>query len=342
MKLSELASKLGLELRGDGEAEVFAPAPIEAAAPGTLVFVANEKYAAILEKTSAGCAILTGELALRARCAVLISGNPYYDFSRAVEIFFPLLRPRTGIDPTARIAADAKIGENASVGAFSAIGEGVRIGRNAVIHPHVTIYPGVTVGDDFTCHSHVSIREGVSIGSRVTIHNGAVIGADGFGFGEHQGGLFKIPQVGTVVIDDEVEIGANSTVDRATMGATILRRGVKLDDLVHIGHNCDIGEYSRFAAHVGLAGSVRVGKWCQFGGQSGSADHAIIGDRVQVVAQSGLHNNVKSDAIMAGTPAVEIRLWRRYVAALPRLGELVRRVRAIEARVEELGRTTRS
>ncbi len=341
MKLKELASRLGLELRGDGETEVFVPAPIEAAAPGTIIFVAGEKYAPILERASAACAIVTPELAARARCAVLISSNPYYDFSRVLEIFFPPLRPRAGIDPTAHIAPDAQIGEKASIGAFSAIGAGVRIGKNAVIHPHVTIYPGVTVGDDFTCHSQVSIREGVSLGNRVTILNGAVIGADGFGFGEHAGGLFKIPQVGTVVIEDDVEIGANSTIDRATIGATIIRRGVKLDNLVHIGHNCEVGEYSRFAAHVGLAGSVRVGKWCQFGGQAGCADHANIGDRVLVVAQSGIHNDVKAGSIVGGTPAVEVRFYRRYAAVLPRLGELVRRIRALETRLEELAQSGR-
>lgn len=160
------------------------------------------------------------------------------------------------------------------------------IGRNAVIHPHVTIYPNVCIGDDFTCHSQVSIREGVTIGNRVTLLNGAVIGADGFGFVEHGGDLIKVPQAGTVAIEDDVEIGANTTIDRATMGATIIRRGVKLDNLIQIGHNCEVGEFSRMAAQAGLAGSVRVGQWCQFGGQSGFADHAKIGDRARVIAQA--------------------------------------------------------
>ncbi len=336
MKLKELALRLGLELRGDGETEVLAPAPIEAARPGAIVFVAGEKYAAALEQTPASCAIVPAELAPRAKCAVLISSNPSYHFARVLEIFFPPLRPPAGVDPAARIAPGARLGENASVGAFSVIGPGVSIGKNAVVHPHVTIYPGVTIGDDFICHSQVSIREGVSIGNRVTILNGAVIGADGFGFGEHEGGLFKIPQAGIVVVGDDVEIGANSMVDRATVGATILHRGVKLDNLVHIGHNCEIGEYSRFAAQVGLAGSVRVGRWCQFGGQAGCADHVDIGDRVLVTAKSGIHNDVKSDTIVGGTPAVEVRTYRRYVAALSRLPEMVRRIRTLETRVGEL------
>jgi len=336
MKLKELASKLAREFRGDGDTDIFMPAPIEAAGPGTIIFVANEKYAPMLETTSAACAIVPEEFAARAKCPVLISPNPYFDFSRVLELFFPPLKPAPGIDPTARIAPDAIIGENASVGALAVIGAGARIGKNAIIHPHAVIYPGVTIGDDFVCHSHVSVREGVSIGSRVTILSGAVVGADGFGFGEHEGGLFKIPQVGTVVIEDDVEIGSNSTIDRATIGATILHRGVKLDDQVHIGHNCEIGEYSRFAAMVGIAGSVKIGEWCQFGGNSGCADHVTIGDRVMVAAKSGIHADIESDTIVGGVPAVDVRQWRRYAMALPRLPELVRRMRALEDRVERL------
>lgn len=336
MKLSELASRLGREFRGHGEVEIFMPAPIEAAAPGTIIFVANEKYAPMLETTSAACVIVPEQFAARAKCPVLISPNPYFDFSRVLEIFFPPLKPPIGIDPTAHIAPSATIGENASIGALAVIGAGARIGKNAVIHPHAVIYPNVTIGDDFTCHSHVSIREGMSIGNRVTILSGAVIGADGFGFGEHDGGLFKIPQVGTVVIEDDVEVGSNSTVDRATIGATILHRGVKLDDQVHIGHNCEIGEYSRFAAMVGIAGSTKIGKWCQFGGNSGCADHVTIGDRVMVAAKSGIHTDVASDTVVGGVPAVDVRQWRRYAMALPRLPELIRRMRALEDRVERL------
>jgi UDP-3-O-[3-hydroxymyristoyl] glucosamine N-acyltransferase len=339
MKLKELATRLGIEFRGDGETEILMPAPIEAAGPGTVIFVANEKYTPMLATTTASCVIVPREFAERAKCPVLLSTNPYYDFARVLEIFFPAHRPPPGIDASARVATDASIGANASVGAHAAIGARVRIGKNAVIHPHATIYPGVTIGDDFICHSHASIREGVSIGNHVTILNGAVIGADGFGFGEHAGGLFKIPQVGTVVLEDDVEIGANSTVDRATIGATILHRGVKLDNQVHIGHNCEIGEYSRFAAQVGIAGSVKIGKWCQFGGNSGCADHVVIGDRVMVAAKSGIHADVANDTVVGGYPAVDARQWRRYAMTLPRLPELVRRMRALEEKVAQLFKT---
>lgn len=333
MKLRALASKLGLEMRGDGEREIVSPAPLEAAGPGAIIFVVGAKYAANLRATTAACAIVPAELADEAPCAILISTNPAADFAHVLEIFFPPYRAAPGIDASARVAADAKIGDNASIGAGVAIASGVTIGRDAVIYPNVTIYPGVRIGDGFVCHSSVSIREGVTIGNRVTLLNGCVIGADGFGFVEYRGGLVKIPQVGSVIIEDEVEVGANATIDRATMGATIIRRAAKLDNMVHIGHNCEVGEYSRFAAQVGLAGSVRVGQWCQFGGQSGLADHARIGDRVRVVAQSGIPHDVGADATVGGTPAMEVRTWRRMAALLPRLPELARRIRALEKRI---------
>ncbi len=332
MKLNELASRLELKLRGDGDIEIAAPAPIEAAGPGTIIFVAGDKYLTALRATKASCAIVPAALVSEAPCATLQSDSPYVDFARVLDIFFPPYRPAAGIDPTARIAPDAKIAAGASIGAFCVIGSHVTIGSAAVIHPHVVIYPRVRIGDDFTCHSHVSIREDVTIGNRVTILNGAVIGGDGFGFIERDEGLMKIPQVGGVIIEDDVEIGANSTIDRATVGATAIRRGAKLDNLVHIGHNCEIGEYSRFAAHAGLAGSVKVGKWCQFGGQSGCADHAKIGDRAKVAAQSGIHNDLAEDAVVGGTPAIDIRTWRRLAAIRPRLPGVLRRIRALEER----------
>src|ERR1700680_2761542 len=285
MKLRELASRLGLTPHGSGEIEIAAPASLEAAAPGTIIFVASAKYLEALRSTSAACAIVPAELADAAPCAVLISDNPYADFARVLEIFFPPYRPAPGIDPRACIAPDATIGANASIGASAVIGAGVSIGRDAVIHPNVTIYPNVRIGDRFTAHSGVSVREGSVVGNRATLLNGGGIGARGFGFVEEKGDLTKIPQVGIVVIEDDVEIGANSTVDRAMMGATVLHRGVKLDDQVHIGHNCEIGESSRFSGHTGISGSTRIGKWCLFGGQVGCADHVTIGDRVMVVAK---------------------------------------------------------
>jgi UDP-3-O-[3-hydroxymyristoyl] glucosamine N-acyltransferase len=335
MKLAEIAARLELELNGDGAIEILTPAPIEAAGPGTITFASGPKYATALRASGASCAIVPAEMAGEARGATIISANPPFDFARVLTLFFPPYRPATGIDPSAHIAADVTIGEGASIGAYAVIGSGAVIGRNAVIHPHVTIYPKVTIGDDFTCHSQVSIREGVTIGNRVTLLNGAVIGADGFGFVEHNGDLIKVPQAGSVVIEDDVEIGANTTVDRATMGATIIRRGVKLDNLIQIGHNSEVGEFSRMAAQAGLAGSVKVGQWCQFGGQSGFADHAKVGDRARVIAQAGVHNDLAADALVGGAPAIDMRVFRRMVAVEPRLPELARRLRALEQKIAE-------
>lgn len=330
MKLGELAVALGLELRGDRELEIAGPAPIEIAGPGTVSFVSQPRYLAMLERVNPACVIAPWEMAERIGCAVLVSDNPALDFARALAIFHPPYRPAPGVHPTAQIADDVRIAEDASIGAYVVIGCGVRIGARAVLHPHVTIYPNVAIGDDFTCHSQVSIREGVVIGDRVVLHNGAVIGSEGFGFVEIEGRLAKIPQTGNVVLESDVEIGAHTTIDRATVGSTTIRRGVKLDNLVHIGHNCEIGAFSRFAALTGIAGSSRVGQWCEFGGQTGVADHARIGDRVRVAAQSGIPNQIANGLTVGGTPAVEIRLWRRQFAALLRLPELFHRVRLLE------------
>jgi UDP-3-O-[3-hydroxymyristoyl] glucosamine N-acyltransferase len=334
MKLGQLSAALGLELRGDAELEISAAVPLEAAMAGTISFVSQPRYLAMLERVAPSCLIIAAELAARAQCAALISSNPALDFARALEILHPPQRPPAGIDPTAHIAPDAQIGPEASIGAFVVIGAGVKIGARAVIHPQVTIYPKVSIGNDFVCHSQVSIREQVVIGDRVVLHNGAVIGSEGFGFVPVGEGLAKIPQVGNVVLESDVEIGANTSIDRATVGSTYLRRGVKLDNLIHIGHNCDIGAYSRFAAFTGIAGSTKVGEWCEFGGQTGVADHVTIGNRVRVAAQSGIPGNIVGDNItISGAPAIEIKRWRRQMAAYLSLPELVKRIRALERKV---------
>src|SRR5579875_159225 len=332
MKLGELAAALELQLRGDADIDIGTAVPLEAACPGTLSFVSNPRYLAMLERVTPSALIMPEELTQGVRCAVLISANPAVDFARALAILYPAFRPPAGISPNAQVAPDAQIGPDASIGAFVTIGAGVKIGALAVIHPQVTIYPGVSIGDDFLCHSNVSIRENVVIGDRVVLHIGCVIGSEGFGFVEIGGGLAKIPQVGNVVLESDVEIGANTTIDRATVGSTFIRHGVKLDNMIHIGHNCDIGAYSRFAAFTGIAGSTRIGQWCEFGGQTGVADHVTIGDRVRVAAQSGIPGNIGSNLTVSGAPALEIRRWRRQMAAYVKLPELVRRIRALERR----------
>jgi UDP-3-O-[3-hydroxymyristoyl] glucosamine N-acyltransferase len=337
MKLAELAERLRCELRGDGTIEIRAVRSLEEAGDGDLAFLANPRYAAQAAATKASAVIVAAD-AGDLPCATLRTSNPYLAFAEALGLFHVPRRPPSGIHPTAVVATSARIAEPVSIGAHAVIGEDAEIGPEAVIHPHVTIYAGVRIGRGFTAHAGVVVREDVVIGDRVTLHAGVVLGADGFGFAPTPQGAVKIPQTGIVVVEDDVEIGANTTIDRATLGATVIRRGAKLDNLVMVGHNCEVGAHSFLAAQVGLAGSTKIGRGVQMGGQAGAAGHLTIGDGVQVVAQSGVPNSVPAGRIVGGYPAIEVTRWRRASAALLRLPQLLQRVRRLERAV--LGRPT--
>jgi UDP-3-O-[3-hydroxymyristoyl] glucosamine N-acyltransferase len=329
MQLAELAKLLGCELRGDGSVEISRAAPIEHAGRGDITFVGNQRYARFLAGLAASAVILPPD-APEVPLPSLRAADPYLTFARVVEHFYRPVPMPPGIHPTAQIAASAHVGAGAAIGAYAVIGDDVRIGVDARIAPHVVIYPEVVIGDRFVAHAHVTVRERVRIGSDVVLHGGAVIGSEGFGYVPEQGGIRRLLQAGDVVIEDEVEVGANTTVDRAMVGSTVLRRGVKLDNLVMVAHGCEIGEYSMLAGQAGLSGSTRVGAWVRMGGQVGAAGHLTIGDGAQVAAQSGLHNSVAAGATVGGTPAVAVSVWRRMSAAAARLPELIRRVRRIE------------
>ena len=332
MMLGELAERLGCELRGEATIAIAAIRGLEEAGPGDLTFLANPRYAAQLAATRASAAIVaTGSAELS--IATLRADNPYLCFARALAIFHRPLCPPAGIHPTAVVAPSASIAEPVSIGAHVVIGDDVVIGPGATIHPQVTIYPGVQIGRDFVAHAGVVVREHVRIADRVVLHPGVVIGADGFGFAPGPEGAVKVPQIGIVVLEDDVEIGANTTVDRATLEATIIRRGAKLDNLVMVAHNCEVGAHSFLAAQVGIAGSTKIGRGVQMGGQAGAAGHLVIGDGVQVAAQSGVPNSVPAGRIVGGYPAIDVSLWRRTSAALLRLPELLRRVRRLERRM---------
>jgi len=332
MTLAEIAARLGCELRGDGAIAINAIRGLEEAGPGDLAFLANPKYAAQLATTRASAVIVAKEHA-DLPIATLRADNPYLCFAQALALFHHPVEEPAGVHPTAVVAASARIAESASIGAYTVIGEDVVIGPRAVLHPHVTIYRGVRIGAEFVAHAGVVVREDVRIGDRVVLQPGVVIGADGFGFAPGPTGAVKIPQAGTVVVEDDVEIGANTTVDRATLEATIVRRGAKLDNLVMVAHNCEVGAHSFLAAQVGIAGSTKIGRGVQMGGQAGAAGHLTIGDGVQVAAQSGVPNSVPAGTVVGGYPAIEVGLWRRTSAALLRLPELLRRVRRLEKRV---------
>lgn len=333
MKLREIAQKLGCELRGDPDIEISRVAGIEEAAPGDLTFVANRKYVRFIKSTRASAIILGYDIP-DIGTPSLRTDNPYLAFARALELFHRPPTPERGVHPTAVIAEDVKLGENASVGAYAVIGRGCVIGRNAVIHPHAVLYPGVVVGNDVVLHSHVTIRENCRLGNRVVVQNGSVVGSDGFGFApEGDGTYYKIQQTGSVIVEDDVDIGACVAIDRAAVGETRIRRGAKIDNLVQVGHGCDVGENSVLAAQTGLAGSTRLGRNVQAGGQVGFAGHLTVGDGAVVTAQSGVPRDVPAGAVISGSPAIENAVWRRAVAAFAQLPDLLKRVRELDRRL---------
>jgi UDP-3-O-[3-hydroxymyristoyl] glucosamine N-acyltransferase len=336
VKLRALAEHLGCRLEGDGDVEITGVAGIETAGPGQVTFLANAKYQAVLGRTGASAVILRDEH-VSAPCAILRTADPYLMFARAVGIFAPAWRPPSGIHPMAAVAPSATIGPDTSIGAFVAIGEDARIGARAVVFPNVTIGAGATIGDDCVIHSNVSIRERVVIGDRVILQNGVVVGADGYGFVRRGDGTHeKIPQVAAVIIEDDVELGANTTIDRPAVGETRIKAGTKIDNLVMIGHGVTVGRNVLMAAQVGVAGSTEIGDDAIFGGQVGIGGHLSIGRGTIAVGQSGITNSVPEGAMLAGYPAIDNREWRRSSVIFRRLPELKKRIEELEARVAEL------
>jgi len=336
MKLSDLATALGCDLHGDGSIEISGVAGMDAAGPAELTFLANPKYAPKVKYTRAA-AILASEPVRGHPVATLVSGNPYLDFARALALFYQPPRPPPGIHPSAAIAASARIGEGASIGPFAVVGERVTMGRNAVLHPHVVIYEGAEIGDDFIAHSHAVVREFCRVGHRVILQNGVVVGGDGFGFAKRaDGSHHKIVQSGVTVIDDDVEIQTLTSVDRATVGETRVRRGAKIDSLVQVGHASVIGEDNIICAQAGLAGSSILGRNVLLAGQAGISGHLTIHDDAVVYAQSGIGGDVAAGAMVSGSPAFDAALWRRAITAFPKLPELVKAVRQLEKRLARL------
>jgi UDP-3-O-[3-hydroxymyristoyl] glucosamine N-acyltransferase len=334
--LGQLAERLGCELSGDPRIEILGVSTIEKAGPGEITFLANMKYAPKV-KSSRAAAIIASEPIPNILAATLISSNPYYDFACALALYYQAPKPPSGIHPTACIAPTAKLGPNAAIGAYVVVGEKTTIGANAVLHPHAVIYDGCTIGDDFTAHSHVSVREYTRIGNRVTLHNGVVVGGDGFGFAKgNDGRQYKIVQSGITVLEDDVEIQTLTSVDRATIGETRVKRGAKLDSLVQIGHACVVGEDNIICGQTGLAGSTVLEENVIMAGQTGSSGHLTIHKNAIVWAQSGVGHDVPEGAIVSGSPAFDSRDWLRASAAYSRLPELLRTVRALERRVAQL------
>ncbi len=342
MKLREIAEKLNCRLEGDPQAKITGVAGIDHAQAGHLTFLANRRYFSALQTTRASAVLLEDGVAIHRDpgappIAALRTPNPYLAFAKALEFFYQPPRYAPGIHPTAIVSPSARLGEGAHIGPYCFVDENVAIGRNAVLHSFVTLYRGAQIGDGFFAHAHAVVREDCRIGNRVTLQNGVVIGGDGFGFAKQPDGRwYKMVQSGPAVIEDDVEIQANSCVDRATVGETRISRGAKLDDLVLVGHASRVGEDALLCGQVGLAGSTRVGKGCILAGQVGAAGHLGIGDGAVLTAQSGVPNDVPPRALFSGYPAIENKQWLKNTAALNRLPELQKTVRELQAEVDRL------
>jgi len=328
MRLKEIAEKLGARLDPpDAEVEISSVGAIETALPGQITFAVSSKYAPIARATRATALIVDEKFPALDKPTLRIR-NPQFAYARAVELLNAQPREKRGIHATAVIDPSARIGSNASIGACVVIGADVEIGEGCTLLPHVVIYRDVKIGKNFFAHAHVSIRESCAIGDNVLLHNGVVIGSDGFGFAkDDSGNWYKIPQTGRVVIEDNVEVQANSCIDRASLGETRIGRNTKIDNLTHVAHNCVVGENSMLCAQVGLAGSTEIGKNVILAGQVGVAGHCKIGDGVVVTAQSGTHGDIPAGAMISGSPAFDHRQWLRSVTAFTKLPELVRAVR---------------
>lgn len=331
MKLSAIAKALDARLEnGAPETEIHGVNGIEQAGPGQLTFVSNPKYAAAARSTRAS-AVIVAEDFPPIPVAMLRAKNPYLSFAQALQLFHQPRRYAPGVHPTAVVDASAKIGTNAHIGPYVVIEEDVEIGSNAVLVAHVVIYRGAKIGDDFFAHAHAVVRENCRVGNRVLLQNGVVIGADGFGFAKTaQGHWHKIPQPAPAVIEDDVEVQANACIDRASVGETRIGRGVKIDNLVQVGHGSQVGEDALLCAQVGLAGSTEIGKRVILTGQVGVVGHCKVGENAIVTPQSGVANDIAAGALVSGSPAVDHKAWLKYSAILPRLPEIARAVRKKE------------
>lgn len=336
MKLGELAKRLGAELRGDPELEITGVKGIEEAGPTEITFVANPRYAALARSTNAAAVIVEPEFQ-EIPTATLRVKNPYLAFSRALGAFHKPPTYAPGVHHTAVVDPSAEIGASAHIGPYAVVGPNVRIGPHATLLPHVVIYPGVQIGSHFFAHAHAVVRENCVLGDHVTLENGAIVGSDGFGFAKDEAGHWeKIPQSGPVRIGNRVDVQANATVDRATVGATEIGDGSKIDNLVQIGHGSHVGKDSLLCAQTGLAGSSVIGNHVILAGQVGIAGHCTVGDGVILTAQSAVSHDVPPGKMISGSPGFDNRIWLRAVTLFQRLPELAKRLAALEARMEKL------
>ncbi len=337
IKASELAEALGCAFLGEGDVLIKGASSIDKAEEGDLTFFANVKFKQAL-LTTAASAIISKEDVGRDDITVIISDNPIYTFARALWILFPPHKPAPSISSLASIHQESHVSDSATIMPFSCIEKGVTVEKNAVIYPGVYLGEDVFIGENTVIHPSVTVHRGCKLGKNVIIHSGAVIGGDGFGFARHGGGYLKIPQIGTVVIEDDVEIGCNATIDRAALGETRIKKGTKLDNLVQVGHNVEIGEDCIIASQTGISGSVKIGNWVMLGGQTGVADHIEIDSGIMVGAKSGIpwSLSAKKSQGWSGIPAVPHNKWLRIAVSMEKIPDMLRKITQIEEELKKI------
>lgn len=325
-------------IEGDENATVNTFAKIEDGKPGAISFLSNPKYTHYIYDTESSIVLVdkSVELEKPTKATLIKVDNAYECVAKLLQLYESMKPKKTGIDSLAFVSPSAKIGENVYIGAFAYIGDNVVIGDGCQIYPNVVICENAKVGNDCLFYPNVTIYHDCHVGNRVTLHAGSVVGSDGFGFAPSENGYDKIPQIGIVTIEDDVEIGANTCIDRSTMGSTYVRKGVKLDNLVQIAHNTDIGAYTVMSAQVGIAGSTKVGQWCMFGGQVGIAGHITIGNKVFLGAQSGVPSSLKDDQTLIGTPPMEKLPYFKSQAIFQKLPDLYKQIQKLQKEVDEL------
>jgi len=334
--LRELAEHLGCRLEGDGALVITRVADLASAGPGDVTFFSNPKYARALAATRATAVIAADGVEVPDTAAVLRTPTPYVAFARALGLLHPQPAPPVGVHPTAVVDETAVLGPDVSVGPYACIGARAVLGARTVVRAHVTVGDDVVLGDDCLLHPHVSIRERVTLGHRVVVQDHAVVGSDGFGFAADAGGMVKVPQIGTVIVGNDVEIGVSTAIDRPPIGATVIGPGTKIDNLVQIGHGVELGERVILVAQVGIAGSTTVGAGTILAGQVGVAGHLTIGAGVRATAQTGIPNSLPDKAFVSGYPAIDNRDWLKSSAVFRTLPDLRRQVQALERRLQAL------
>jgi UDP-3-O-[3-hydroxymyristoyl] glucosamine N-acyltransferase len=323
---------------GDADAKVHTFAKIEEGVPGALSFLSNPKYTHFIYTTQASIVLVNKDFKPEQEVkATLIKVDNAYESLAKLLTLYEMSKPKlTGIDPLASIHPTAKVGKDVYVGPFASIAEGAEVGDGSVIHPHVSIGTQARVGKQCILYPHVTVYHDCRVGDRCILHAGSVVGADGFGFAPSEEGYEKIPQIGIAILEDDVEIGANTCVDRATMGATVVHRGVKLDNLIQIAHNVEVGSHTVMASQCGVAGSAKVGEWCMFGGQVGVAGHIKVGNHVNFGAQSGVPGNVKDGQTLMGSPAIDAKQFFKSSIHFKNLSSMAQEITALKKEIEEL------